>query len=50
MFSVKKEKINEAIDWIRIQVDRGTVYDYSLSESTLEDVYVKLTANKRGGQ
>lgn len=45
-FTVKKEKVNEAIDWIRAQINKGAVYDYSLSESTLEDVYVKLTAGK----
>lgn len=42
-FSVKAEQVGQAIGWVRLQLERGTVYDYSLSESTLEDVYVKLT-------
>lgn len=46
-FPVKKEQIGEAVDWIREQMNTGIVYDYSLKESTLEDVYVKLTANKK---
>jgi len=48
-FSIEKERLHEGIDWVRSQITGGTVYDYSISESTLEDVYVKLTENKEGG-
>lgn len=47
-FSVQKERLHLAIDWVREQIERKTVYDYTLSESTLEDVYVKLTTTKEG--
>lgn len=46
-FTVPKERVAETIDWVRVQVDTGYIYDYTLSESTLEDVYVKLTIEKR---
>lgn len=46
-FTVPKERVAETIDWVRAQVDKGYIYDYTLSESTLEDVYVKLTTEKR---
>lgn len=46
-FTVPKERVAETIDWVRVQVDTGYIYDYTLSESTLEDVYVKLTTEKR---
>jgi len=42
-FAIAKEQLHEGIDWARAQVERGTIYDYGLSESTLEDAYVKLT-------
>jgi len=42
-FAITKEQLHEGIDWARTQVERGTIFDYSLSESTLEDVYVNLT-------
>ena len=45
-FAVEKERLHLAVDWVRGQVGCGAVYDYSLSESTLEDVYVKLTSGK----
>lgn len=45
-FAVQKEQLHLAIDWARRQIEQGIVYDYSLSESTLEDVYVKLTSEK----
>lgn len=42
------ERLHLAVDWVREQIERKTVYDYALSESTLEDVYVKLTTTKVG--
>ncbi|MDD2971771.1 MAG: ATP-binding cassette domain-containing protein [Lachnospiraceae bacterium] len=48
-FAVQKERLHLAVDWVRGQVECGAVYDYSLSESTLEDVYVKLTSEKENG-
>lgn len=42
------ERLHLAVDWVREQIERKTVYDYALSESTLEDVYVKLTTTKEG--
>lgn len=46
-FAVQKERLHLAIDWVRGQMEQGVVYDYSLSESTLEDVYVKLTSERK---
>lgn len=43
-FAVQKERLHLAITWVRRHIEQGTVYDYSLSESTLEDVYIKLTS------
>jgi len=42
-FPITKEQLHEGIDWARAQVESGMIYDYSLSESTLEDVYVQMT-------
>ncbi len=46
-FTVQKERVSETIDWVRKQIETGLIYDYSLSESTLEDMYVKLTTEKQ---
>ena len=45
-FAVQKERLHLAIDWVREQTAGGAVYDYSLSESTLEDTYIRLTSGK----
>ncbi len=48
-FATTKENVGAALDWIREQTAKGIIYDFSLSESTLEDVYVRLTEEKNGG-
>lgn len=50
VLAVQKEYLHDVIDWARERAAREDIYDYSLTESTLEDVYVKLTSEKEGGQ
>jgi len=42
-FSVDSAFVPSTIEWARTLVERGKIIDYSLSPTTLEDVYVELT-------
>lgn len=42
-FSVDSASVPLTIEWARTLVERGKIIDYSLSPTTLEDVYVELT-------
>ncbi|WCF10930.1 ABC transporter ATP-binding protein [Paenibacillus thiaminolyticus] len=44
VFSVKPDSVPDVIEWARNKVDEGEIMDYSLSPTTLEDVYVELTS------
>ncbi|WP_347834818.1 AAA family ATPase [Gracilibacillus sp. JCM 18860] len=39
-------KVSSTIDWAKNQTDKGLVIDYSLSPTTIEDVYIELTSKK----
>ncbi len=43
-----KEYLNNCIDWANNQVVGKTIYDYSFSQSSLEDIYIKLTDGEGG--
>ncbi len=42
LFQVASDTVPATIEWARAQVDSGTILDYSLSPTTLEDAYVEL--------
>jgi len=42
---LRPESINEAMAWARKLKEAGTVEEFTLGPSTLEDVYVKLVKN-----
>ncbi|MFL1673256.1 ABC transporter ATP-binding protein [Paenibacillus thiaminolyticus] len=44
VFSVNPDSVPDVIEWARNKVDEGEIMDYSLSPTTLEDVYVELTS------
>lgn len=46
VFSVEQRSALEVVEWARRRIDEGTVLDYSISPTTLEDVYVELTSDK----
>lgn len=46
MFSVDPAVAPATIEWARTQVELGRIIDYSLSPTTLEDVYVELTGGR----
>lgn len=48
-FSIKQEDVSKTIEWLREEISLGNISDYFLSETTLEDIYVKLT-EKMGGR
>lgn len=43
---INQSSVLEAIEWTKAQLDEGRFIDYSLSPTTLEDVYVNLTGGK----
>ena len=45
-FSLPQSAVLAAIDWAREQAEQGRIIDYSLSPTTIEDVYVELTSEK----
>ncbi|MFD0872297.1 ABC transporter ATP-binding protein [Paenibacillus residui] len=46
LFSIHPNSAPLAINWAGEQVDKGLVADYSLSPTTIEDVYIELTSRK----
>lgn len=46
LFSIDRSDVPLAVNWAREQADAGAIIDYSLSPTTIEDVYVKLTSGK----
>lgn len=46
ILSVKPETVAKTVDWIIDRVENGIINDYTLSPTTLEDIYVKLTTSK----
>ncbi len=45
-FSLPPSAVLAAFDWARGQAEQGRIIDYSLSPTTIEDVYVELTSEK----
>lgn len=45
-FSINQNTILTAIEWASKQVENGAIIDYSMSPTTIEDVYVQLTTGK----
>ncbi|MEJ6952290.1 ABC transporter ATP-binding protein [Natronospora cellulosivora (SeqCode)] len=45
-FSLKQSSALSAIEWASKEVENGNVIDYSMSPTSIEDVYVKLTSGK----
>lgn len=45
VITVPIQQFAEALEWARKQKSEGQLYEYSISELTLEDIYVKLTAD-----
>ncbi|ETT45535.1 MULTISPECIES: ABC transporter ATP-binding protein [unclassified Paenibacillus] len=45
---INPNTVVEVIEWAKSQIDEGKFLDYSLSPTSLEDVYVKLTGGKEG--
>lgn len=45
-FSLPQSAVLAAFDWARGQAEQGRIIDYSLSPTTIEDVYVELTSEK----
>jgi len=46
LFSIDQSVVPLAVNWAREQAEAGAIIDYSLSPTTIEDVYVKLTSGK----
>ncbi|MUK88247.1 ATP-binding cassette domain-containing protein [Ornithinibacillus sp. L9] len=44
--SMDPSEVPAAIEWAKVQVDKGQCIDYSLSPSTIEDAYIELTSKK----
>ncbi|WP_248930385.1 ABC transporter ATP-binding protein [Paenibacillus hamazuiensis] len=47
-YALEQGAVTVAIDWAGERVNQGSFIDYSLSPTTLEDVYVQLTEEKEG--
>ena len=45
-FSLPPSAVLAAFDWARGQAEQGRIIDYSLSPTTIEDVYVEFTSEK----
>ena len=41
--SIDEDAVSEAIKWAEFQMKQGTISDYLLSPTTLEDIYINLT-------
>ena len=48
VFSIKQDQAMNTIDWIRKEIAASRILNYSISETTLEDIYVSLT--EEGGR
>nr|WP_144924899.1 ABC transporter ATP-binding protein [Paenibacillus bovis] len=48
IMTIDQEQVSSTIDWVKDRVEKGFVMDYSLSPSTIEDVYIELTSGKVG--
>ena len=46
VFSVRPDAAASAIEWAGKQVESGSILDYALSPTTLEDVYIELTGKE----
>jgi ABC-2 type transport system ATP-binding protein len=46
VFSIDQSAVPETIDWARTQAEQGFIIDYTLSPTTIEDVYVELTSER----
>lgn len=46
LFAIDQQEVTSTIEWVKDQMDKGIVMDYSLSPSTIEDVYIELTSGK----
>lgn len=46
LISLDPVQIPKTIDWVKTKIDQGQVIDYSLSPTTIEDVYIELTSGK----
>jgi ABC-2 type transport system ATP-binding protein len=46
IFSLDQSNVTSTIDWAKKMVESGHVLDYSLSPTTIEDVYIELTSKK----
>ncbi len=47
-FYMEHESALTAIEWANAQIGEGKIIDYSLSPTSLEDIYVELTEDKGG--
>lgn len=43
--AVPLQQVSEALEWARQQKKEGRLYEYTISELTLEDIYVRVTAD-----
>lgn len=43
---IQEDNLSQMISWARKSIVQGNIYDYSVSETTLEDVYVKMTERR----
>ncbi|MBC5635322.1 ABC transporter ATP-binding protein [Ornithinibacillus sp. BX22] len=46
IIKMNTENVTNAVAWAGEQVELGTVMDYSLTPTTIEDAYIELTSNK----
>lgn len=44
LFAIDQQEVSTTIDWVKDQIDKGFIIDYSLSPSTIEDAYIELTS------
>lgn len=44
--TLEETSVPTAIEWAQSNINKGKIHDYSLSPSSLEDVYVKLTGGR----
>ena len=48
IMTIDQEQVSSTINWVKDRVEKGFVMDYSLSPSTIEDVYIEITSGKVG--
>ena len=46
IFAMEPEHVPQSVEWLQEMVDQGAAADYALTPTTLEDVYVQLTAGE----